>query len=194
MVWADIEEEQDDYVSSDEYSIASDSGGDVTYTQTSELQAEDGDSAVHNEFETAHASKKTTEKRKAQDEILRAFAANVTDQLTQKDIQEATSRTAKEEQLSVRDILAKQEIAIRITNPRDYQTELFQKARDENIIAVLDTGSGKTHIATLLLQHILDQELANRAKGGVHKTAFFLVSYIVPGLLLLKLIPRRLTR
>jgi endoribonuclease Dicer len=82
---------------------------------------------------------------------------------------------ANEEQLSIRDILAKQETTVRITNPRDYQTELFQRAKCGNTIAVLDTGSGKTHIATLLLKHVLDEELENRAKGGVHKTAFFLV-------------------
>jgi endoribonuclease Dicer len=40
----------------------------------------------------------------------------------------------------------------------------------------LDTGSGKTHIATLLLRHILDEELEDRAKGNIHKIAFFLVS------------------
>jgi endoribonuclease Dicer len=40
----------------------------------------------------------------------------------------------------------------------------------------LDTGTGKTHIATLLLRHILDVELEARAKGDPHKIAFFLVS------------------
>ena len=33
---------------------------------------------------------------------------------------------------------------------RAYQAELFEKAKEENIIVVLDTGSGKTLIATLV--------------------------------------------
>lgn len=94
----------------------------------------------------------------------------------QKEVEEAASKSLHEEQLSIREILAKQETAVRINNPRDYQTELYQRAKDQNIIAVLDTGSGKTHIATLLIKHILDNELESRAQGGTHKTAFFLVS------------------
>jgi endoribonuclease Dicer len=105
---------------------------------------------------------------------LRAYAATISARVTQKEV-DAASKTANEEQLSIKDILAKQDTTVRITNPRDYQTELYQRAKTENTIAVLDTGSGKTHIATLLLRHILDEELENRAKGAVPKTAFFLV-------------------
>ncbi|KAF2829146.1 dicer-like protein 1 [Ophiobolus disseminans] len=107
-----------------------------------------------------------------------AFAANISAHITQKEVEEAASKCANEEQLSIRDILAGQDTTVRITNPRDYQTELFQRAKIQNTIAVLDTGSGKTHIATLLLRHVLDEELENRAKGAVHKTAFFLVDSI----------------
>lgn len=38
--------------------------------------------------------------------------------------------------------------------PRQYQMELFQRALEGNIIAVLDTGTGKTLIALLLLKQL----------------------------------------
>ncbi|KAF2803072.1 endoribonuclease dcr-1 [Mytilinidion resinicola] len=56
--------------------------------------------------------------------------------------------------------------------------ELFEKAKQENIIAVLDTGSGKTHIATLLLRYIIDEELESRAKENPPRLAFFLVDSV----------------
>ncbi|KAF8590501.1 hypothetical protein K439DRAFT_1403599 [Ramaria rubella] len=36
--------------------------------------------------------------------------------------------------------------------PRAYQEEIFNRARQENVIAALDTGSGKTYIAVLLIR------------------------------------------
>lgn len=45
--------------------------------------------------------------------------------------------------------------------PRNYQQELFEMAKKSNIIAVLDTGSGKTLIALLLLQHMKSVSLHN---------------------------------
>ncbi|OCL05832.1 dicer-like protein 1 [Glonium stellatum] len=87
-------------------------------------------------------------------------------------------QNADDETLSIKDILAKQESSTRITHPRDYQNELFQKAKEENIIAVLDTGSGKTHIATLLLRHFIDEELERRATGESPKISFFLVDSV----------------
>jgi hypothetical protein len=135
-------------------------------------EAEDSESDVDAE---AHGPKTTSEKRRAQNEIMRAFAANISANITQEEVNEAISKGAHEEQLSIRDILASQEATLRITNPRDYQTELFQRAKTQNTIAVLDTGTGKTHIATLLLRHILEEELENRAKGCEPKVAFFLV-------------------
>lgn len=47
--------------------------------------------------------------------------------------------------------------------PRDYQMELYERARRENTIAVLGTGTGKTLIACLLIKDILVQERVNRA-------------------------------
>lgn len=49
--------------------------------------------------------------------------------------------------------------------PRDYQMELYERARRENTVAVLGTGTGKTLIACLLIKDILIQERVNRAAG-----------------------------
>ena len=80
-----------------------------------------------------------------------------------------------------------------ISTPREYQVELFERAKEKNIIAVLDTGltesrslplqmltfigSGKTLIAVLLLRHVLAQELEDRVIGKQKRVAFFLVSH-----------------
>ena len=37
------------------------------------------------------------------------------------------------------------------------------------------TGSGKTLIAVLLLKHVIQNELNDRAKGKPHRISFFLV-------------------
>ena len=177
MAWAQVDEEQDDFFSCSDMSEVSRSDNEVMHRSgDTDEQVEADDSDIDAEVAQAHGPQTTSEKRRAQNELMRAFAANISAHVTQKEIQEVASKSAKEEQLSIRDILANQDTTIRITNPRDYQTELFQRAKTENIIAVLDTGSGKTHIATLLLRHVLDEELENRAKGSVHKIAFFIVS------------------
>lgn len=65
-----------------------------------------------------------------------------------------------------------------IDKAREYQQELFERAREENIIAVLDTGSGKTLIAALLIRHFLQQELIDRSLGKPPKIVFFLVNSV----------------
>jgi len=42
--------------------------------------------------------------------------------------------------------------------PRRYQEEIFVKAQQRNVIAVLDTGSGKTLICAMLIKWISAQE------------------------------------
>ncbi|KIV99210.1 uncharacterized protein PV09_09074 [Verruconis gallopava] len=61
-----------------------------------------------------------------------------------------------------------------LNDPREYQLELYERAKKENTIAVLETGSGKTFIAILLIRHMLDQELEDRAKGYAHRTTIFM--------------------
>lgn len=53
--------------------------------------------------------------------------------------------------------------------PRAYQEEIFDQARHENVIAALETGSGKTFIAALLIRWIMAQP----SQAG--KKTFFLV-------------------
>ncbi|KAI1102779.1 hypothetical protein F4804DRAFT_333938 [Jackrogersella minutella] len=65
-----------------------------------------------------------------------------------------------------------------ISSPREYQTELFERAKQKNIIAVLDTGTGKTLIAALLLRHTIDQELQDRLDGKQPRVSFFLVDKV----------------
>ncbi|KAK5991501.1 Dicer-like protein 1 [Cladobotryum mycophilum] len=65
-----------------------------------------------------------------------------------------------------------------ISSPREYQLDLFERAKEQNSIVVLDTGSGKTLIAALLLRHILEQELQDRSQGRPPKLAFFLVEKV----------------
>ncbi|KAI1153901.1 hypothetical protein F4825DRAFT_413296 [Nemania diffusa] len=65
-----------------------------------------------------------------------------------------------------------------IKSPREYQTQLFERAKEKNIIAVLDTGTGKTLIAVLLLRHLIEQELEDRRAGQDHRLAFFLVDKV----------------
>lgn len=184
MGWANVEEEQElDCYSADDMSISDSNKRQVQPTRMEDRERQrqdDDDDDDSDESPHAHGPKTTSEKRRAQNDVLAAFAANTTCLVTQKEVEEAVSQSTNEEQLSIRDILAKQEATVLITNPRDYQTELFQRAKNGNIIAVLDTGSGKTHIATLLLKHAIDEELERCAKSGVPKTAFFLVSLLSP--------------
>jgi len=66
-----------------------------------------------------------------------------------------------------------------IDDPRDYQTELFEKAKTDNVIAVLHTGSGKTLIAALLMRHVANQEIEDRANGKLPRMSFFLVNSVL---------------
>ena len=92
-----------------------------------------------------------------------------------KDERKAEVQNADDEALSIRLLMSKQESNVIITDPREYQVELFERAKKQNTIAVLDTGSGKTLIAVLLLKHIIDQELEDRALGKPRRISFFLV-------------------
>lgn len=48
---------------------------------------------------------------------------------------------ANEELLSIRKLMARQDAAnVLINDAREYQVELFERAKKQNIVAVLDTG------------------------------------------------------
>ena len=67
-----------------------------------------------------------------------------------------------------------------INQARNYQQELFELAKESNVIAVLDTGSGKTLIACLLMKWMAQQELIDRANGKKPRVAFFLANSVRP--------------
>ena len=66
------------------------------------------------------------------------------------------------------------ESQIIIDKARDYQQELFERAKDENVIAVLDTGTGKTLIAAMLIRHVLEQQVLDKDAGKPSNSIFFL--------------------
>ncbi|KAL1855420.1 Dicer-like protein 1 [Paecilomyces lecythidis] len=90
----------------------------------------------------------------------------------------AALKSVPDAQLSTASLIAKQDFAATITDPREYQIELFERAKTQNTIAVLDTGAGKTLIAVLLLRHIIQQELVDRGMGYPHRISFFLVDSV----------------
>lgn len=165
----------DEVQGDDEVLNSSDEDYDHDADEQADHEDSDSDPDPEPEGGYSHEAETTSEKRRLQHEIFKAFAAKRIDETTEKEIQE-TIKKEKDEELSIQMILNKQGNSAQITSTRDYQTELFLRASEENIIAVLDTGTGKTHIATLLLRRILDQELEDRAKGTRPKMAFFLVS------------------
>ncbi|KAG2171419.1 hypothetical protein INT43_009080 [Umbelopsis isabellina] len=63
-------------------------------------------------------------------------------------------------------------------DPRSYQLELLDKALKENIIAVLDTGSGKTLIAVMLIKAMDEIEKEHRETRRKTKIAVFLVDRV----------------
>ncbi|KAL8339952.1 hypothetical protein RB601_006198 [Gaeumannomyces tritici] len=65
-----------------------------------------------------------------------------------------------------------------IEGPREYQIELFERAKQKNTIAVLDTGTGKTLISILLIRHIIEKELETRSQGKENRATFFLVDKV----------------
>lgn len=56
------------------------------------------------------------------------------------------------------DALLEENMKAAMLAPREYQFELFNKAVNENVITVLDTGSGKTLISVMLIKHMVNLE------------------------------------
>ncbi|RDW69817.1 putative dicer-like protein 1 [Coleophoma cylindrospora] len=119
--------------------------------------------------------KKISERRRRQQAIAEAHM-----QKTTREARNLTSdvKPGAEDQQSTRWLVKHSESKDIISSPRDYQVELFERAKEKNIIAVLDTGSGKTLIAVLLLRHVITEELENRALGKPKRISFFLVDSV----------------
>lgn len=82
---------------------------------------------------------KDSERRRVQNAKFSAWLSQRAEMITKDEVQ-AVIENANEETLSIRSLMAKQESNVIITNPREYQLELFERAKNQNIIAVLDTG------------------------------------------------------
>ena len=121
------------------------------------------------------------EQRRAQKQIFESWIASEAGQQAIRTKVKAENgkdlSTAADEDLSIQSLMQRQGETI-IKNPRDYQRELFERAKTQNTIAVLDTGSGKTLIAVMLIRWMIDQELELRAAGHLPKIAFFLVASV----------------
>lgn len=146
-------------------------GFDVQASSDSDSDGSDGENGA------GLRAPKVSERRRAQNMKFSSWLSQRAEKVTKEQVK-TEIQNADEETLTIRQLMAKQESNVIITDPRDYQVELFEKAKKQNIIAVLDTGSGKTLIAVLLLRHILDQELEDRLIGKKPRISFFLVDSV----------------
>ncbi|GBB92187.1 hypothetical protein RclHR1_01980012 [Rhizophagus clarus] len=69
-------------------------------------------------------------------------------------------------------------VVVQELTARKYQIELYEKALNDNVIAVLDTGSGKTFIAVMLIKEMLANERRLRMIRIERKLTFFLVNLV----------------
>ncbi|KAL9613891.1 MAG: hypothetical protein Q9167_001569 [Letrouitia subvulpina] len=136
------------------------------------LYDDTGSESEQAEHETPQQPKFTARK-KEQREKFEQWRLRNAEQIANDEIKTAKAK-AEDETLSIRELMSKDKSHI-ISDPREYQMELFEMAKTRNIIAVLDTGSGKTLIAVLLLRFVIDRELENRARGTRPRIAFFLL-------------------
>ena len=120
--------------------------------------------------------RKTSEKKRLDSALFQSFLCSNPDISSYKSTKPDTIHAKNIENMSAAAIIRKGQSHQILNTPRQYQIELFERAKERNTIVVLDTGSGKTLIAILLLRHIIEQELERRASGEAPKVAFFLVS------------------
>jgi endoribonuclease Dicer len=77
------------------------------------------------------------------------------------------------EHINLENRIALPKITAITLSPREYQYEIFKKAISENIVAVLDTGAGKTLIAVMLIKHTLAVENERLQSNKDYKVSFF---------------------
>ncbi|GAB0134098.1 hypothetical protein EsDP_00002483 [Epichloe bromicola] len=137
----------------------------------------DSDDGIERYLQTSNAAPQAREKPpNAEDVAFQTWVANQTHE-TSSDSNEPVE--ADNKSLRLKNLGVSDDTRRIINSPRQYQLDLFERAKESNTIIVLDTGSGKTLIAALLLRHTLDGELERRAEGLPNRTAFFLVDKVV---------------
>ncbi|KFH73137.1 hypothetical protein MVEG_00358 [Podila verticillata NRRL 6337] len=62
--------------------------------------------------------------------------------------------------------------------PRSYQIEIYEKALNENLIAVMDTGSGKTLVAAMLIKEMIRREKEANKTPTERKLCIFVVNNV----------------
>ncbi|KAG0025287.1 Dicer-like protein 1 [Podila clonocystis] len=62
--------------------------------------------------------------------------------------------------------------------PRLYQQHMYEKALQENVIAVMDTGSGKTLVSAMLIKEITRREEEAHRSPNEKKISFFVVANV----------------
>lgn len=97
------------------------------------------DADSEDEQHQAATRPKESERRRVQHARFSAWLSRRTEKITQDEVQTIIDN-ADEETLSIRSLVAKQAATAIIKTPREYQLELFERAKNQNIIAVLDTG------------------------------------------------------
>lgn len=147
----------------------------MSYTNDGISSSQKIDQASDSDDDSSHAPT-LTDKHRQQNALFNSWCLNEGG-TNLRAANEAKKRRgqAEDDQVTIKKLLAKQEPTVIIRDPREYQLELYERAKNQNTIAVLDTGSGKTLIAVLLLRHVVDQELERRANGHAPRVAFFLV-------------------
>ena len=139
---------------------------------------EQDDSSHDDDTENIETSLSIKDLKRKQRAIFDSWVADAAAETTQKEMHDIANAQPNGG-LTTRALMADQASELIVNNPREYQLELFERAKKQNTIAVLDTGSGKTLIAVLLLKHVIEQELERRYAGRTPRISFFLVRRIL---------------
>ncbi|KAL9126422.1 MAG: hypothetical protein Q9217_004514 [Psora testacea] len=107
---------------------------------------EPSDSDSESENDIGRGLSEISNQRRCQNLKFANWLSERTAKVTEEEV-EAVAKNANDEELSIRTLMSKQESQVIIDDPRDYQLELFEKAKQQNIIAVLDTGTTAAEIA-----------------------------------------------
>ncbi|KAL4887487.1 hypothetical protein BJY04DRAFT_212522 [Aspergillus karnatakaensis] len=144
----------------------------VSASVVSSAPDRDHSSSDESEIEVISPAQNTTQRRKLQKENFEALLAEraVTCDAKAEPVEDVPISTAR--------LFTSKNLEQGTLDPREYQIELFERAKVENTIAVLATGAGKTLIAVLLLKYTIEKELNSRADGEPHRISFFLVDSV----------------